>query len=199
MRPNAPSYNGRRERLSLLIAPYGGDEPPLSLRADAEAFFHTPAVVIATSSGVRLPRDLRKAVSERRSRLARQQSGPLTAPEAFLANPTTGAVDLVWDPPRDARVLGFDIAWRPRGHTEWAGLQIPLVDRHRIVDRTDGEVLEVRVRARGDDLTSPWSETIEVRIGPVAGVDVRTEIENAPIGLLLKTFWYGLVHLLTTL
>ena len=34
----APSYNGRMQELSLLIAPYCGDEPPDSVRYAAEAF-----------------------------------------------------------------------------------------------------------------------------------------------------------------
>jgi hypothetical protein len=43
--PYAPSYNGRRQEFSLLIAPYRGDAPPESLRYDAEAFAY-PYVVL---------------------------------------------------------------------------------------------------------------------------------------------------------
>lgn len=38
LRPYAPSYNGRTQELSLLIAPYHGDEPSEAVRYDAEAF-----------------------------------------------------------------------------------------------------------------------------------------------------------------
>ena len=34
----APSYNGREQFISLLIAPYDGDEPPQNIQFDAEAF-----------------------------------------------------------------------------------------------------------------------------------------------------------------
>lgn len=41
----APSYNGRTESFSLLIAPYAGDQPPEDVRNDAEAFAYPYAVV----------------------------------------------------------------------------------------------------------------------------------------------------------
>jgi len=45
LEPSAPSYNGRTEHFSLLIAPYLGDEPPETVRNDAEAFAYPYAVV----------------------------------------------------------------------------------------------------------------------------------------------------------
>jgi hypothetical protein len=38
IKPYAPSYNGRIQEFSLLLAPYHGDVPPESIRNDAEAF-----------------------------------------------------------------------------------------------------------------------------------------------------------------
>ncbi|MEW5872026.1 MAG: hypothetical protein AB1894_22345 [Chloroflexota bacterium] len=38
IKPYAPSYNGRIQEFSLLIAPYRGDRPPEALQNDAEAF-----------------------------------------------------------------------------------------------------------------------------------------------------------------
>ena len=38
IKPYAPSYNGRLQEFSLLIAPYRGDAPPEAIRNDAEAF-----------------------------------------------------------------------------------------------------------------------------------------------------------------
>jgi hypothetical protein len=49
--PYAPSYNGRQQVFSLLLAPYAGDAPPEALRSDAEAFsypyllLHDPALI----------------------------------------------------------------------------------------------------------------------------------------------------------
>ena len=38
IKPYAPSYNGRVQEFSLLLAPYRGDMPPETIRNDAEAF-----------------------------------------------------------------------------------------------------------------------------------------------------------------
>lgn len=38
IKPYAPSYNGQFQEFRLLIAPYHGDEPPETVREDAEAF-----------------------------------------------------------------------------------------------------------------------------------------------------------------
>jgi hypothetical protein len=43
--PAAPSYNGRTERFSLLIAPYVGDQPPEDIQRDAEAFAYPYALL----------------------------------------------------------------------------------------------------------------------------------------------------------
>jgi hypothetical protein len=50
----APSYNGRTETISLLIAPYVGDEPPQDIRNDAEAFAY-PYAVVSNSKHVTAP------------------------------------------------------------------------------------------------------------------------------------------------
>ncbi len=56
--PLAPSYNGRSERFSLLIAPYSGDEPPEEIRADAEAFAY-PYAVLSHSETIKQPQHRR--------------------------------------------------------------------------------------------------------------------------------------------
>lgn len=42
--PYAPSYNGRSESFSLMLAPYSGDQPPEEIRRDAEAFAYPYAI-----------------------------------------------------------------------------------------------------------------------------------------------------------
>ena len=54
LRSMAPSYGGRHERFSLLLAPYQGDAPPAQLQADAEAFA-SPYAVVSTSDAVLAP------------------------------------------------------------------------------------------------------------------------------------------------
>ncbi len=52
--PYAPSYNGREQRCSLLIAPYGGDEPPEDMQNDALAFT-CPGIVISGEEYIKRP------------------------------------------------------------------------------------------------------------------------------------------------
>jgi hypothetical protein len=199
VRPNGPSYNGESERFSLLIAPYAGDAPPARLRADAQAFFHPPALVLQTAEGTQLPDDLRGAVEARRVASAQQRPGPLAPPLSFLANPTDAAVDLVWDEPRDPRIAGYEIDWRESGASDWRRTPIGRANRHRCDGLANGAVYAFRLRSRGGEQTSDWTETLEVRVEPVEVVEAIGLAGEAPIGLLLRTFWYGLVHVFTTL
>jgi hypothetical protein len=199
LRPNGPSYNGQRERISLLIAPYLGDQPPQLLQNDAAVFFHSPAVVVRTTEGIRLPVDLRREIDARRVAEARRIEGPLPVPIAFLANPTVGAVDLVWEPARDPRVDGYEIWWRPVVRGGWKEVRVGRVDRHRVAGLNNGRPLEFRLRSVGGGAVSDWTETLQAQAGPVAVVDPRKTVDDAPLALLAKTFWYGLVHLLTTI
>jgi hypothetical protein len=198
LRPNGPSYNGVQERFSLLLAPYAGDAPPAHLRADAAAFFHPPAVLVRTAEGTRLPADLRASVEARRLEIARQRTGPLPVPLAFLANPTDRAVDLVWDPPQDARVTGYEIEWRTDDATEWQRERVGRVDRNRLDGLANGVRHAFRMRALAGDRTSDWTQTLVVEVGPVEMVDLVGGAADAPISLLIRIFWYGLVHLFTT-
>jgi len=199
VRPNGPSYNGESERFSLLIAPYEGDAPPERLRADAQAFFHPPAVVVRSAEGTRLPGDLRAAVEALSTASAQRRTGPLPPPLAFLANPTDGAVDLVWDEPRDPRIAAYEIEWRESGEPDWKRRHTRPANRHRFDGLTNGSVYAFRLRALGGGTASDWTETLEVRVEPVERVELIGLAGQAPIGLLLRTFWYGLVHVVTTL
>jgi hypothetical protein len=50
-RPTAPSFNGGRVRMSLMLAPYEGDAPPPALRAEADLFSMPPAVIVRDPQG----------------------------------------------------------------------------------------------------------------------------------------------------
>jgi hypothetical protein len=198
VRPNGPSYNGEHERFSLLLAPYRGAAPPERLRADAEAFFHPPATALRVSEDVLLPADLRAAVEARRQQLARSRTDPIPSPLAFLANPSGGAVDLVWDQPRDARITGYEIEWRGRESSRWRQERVGRVDRHRFEGLADGDAHAFRMRALAGERASDWTDTLEVEVGPVERVELVGAVGEAPISLLARTFWYGLVHVFTT-
>jgi len=54
IKPYAPSYNGRVQEFSLLIAPYSGDAPPDAIRYDAEAFAY-PYIVLNDGEFIAAP------------------------------------------------------------------------------------------------------------------------------------------------
>ncbi len=205
LRPNGPSYNGARERFSLLLGPYAGDEPPPRLRADADVFFQPPAVVYLRSpDDDRVPEDVRLARRELRLGAARDRGGPLPAPRAFLVNATGGAADLVWDPPEDPRVEGYEIEWRRLSGNgaagkPWKSARIGPARRHRLDGLADGDDYAFRVRAVSARKRSEWTPPLEANIGPVPMVPAASALENASWSLLLRTFYYGLVHWFRTL
>jgi hypothetical protein len=198
LRPSGPSYNGERERFSLLIAPYAGDAPPARLRADAEAFFHPPAAVVVTAQGTYLPRDLRAIAGARRLAIEREQTGPLPPPLALLASPGDGAIDVVWDEPRDPRASGYEIQWRKPGEAAWSRKVLGSVDRTRLDGLGNGDRYEVRIRGLAGEVASSWNRAAVVEVGPVEKVDLVGVAAEAPLTLLLRSFWYGLVHAVTT-
>jgi hypothetical protein len=203
LRPNGPSYNGERERFSLLLAPYVGDAPPADLQADAAAFFAPPAVIYARvppdlGADVRLPHEARAWVEAGRRELARRAGGVLPRPRAFLANPTAGAIDVVWDPPDDPRVDGFELAWRTPDRATWETLRTGPVRRHRLAGVPDGHELAIRVRTLGAGEPSPWTETTRVTVGPIEMVNLRTELGEMSLGLLLRLAGATLQHLWAT-
>ncbi|MCH7709871.1 MAG: fibronectin type III domain-containing protein, partial [Myxococcales bacterium] len=199
LRPNGPSYNGERERFSLMIAPYAGDAPPATLQAAADAFFHPPAVVVMEAPfDALLPVDIEREIDALRLARARRTTGPLPIPQAFLANPTHESVDLVWDVSRDPRIDGYDVEWRRDLDVDWQQARLGPVMRYRVGGLSDGERYAFRVRARSPGAAGVWTETSVVAVGPVEIVSAASAIEGAPILLLLRTFYYGLVHLFTT-
>ena len=203
LRPNGPSYNGQRERFSLLLAPYAGDAPPEGLRSEAGNFFAAPAVVYrkapaAAGAEVLLARDVRETIDRARRARARQRAGPLPVPRAFLVNPTAGAADLVWDEPDDPRVDGYEVAWRRAGAAAWEAVAIPPTRRHRVGGLEDGAEVEFRLRALGAGAPGEWTETARIAVGPVPVVDVRGSVAEMPLRMLLRLFGQALIHAWST-
>jgi hypothetical protein len=201
-RPNGPSYNGRTERFSLLLAPYAGDRPPEELQAAARAFFYPSAVVYTrTPPGIeaRLPIDIQRIVERVHLEQARARTGPLPVPGAFLVNPADGAVHVVWDESRDARVAGYEIAWRRSGEPTWQEVHTGRVTRHQIDQLQNGERYEFRMRAVGaGDVTSMWTPPFACTVGPVPAPPITTELRNLSPWLIARLLVHSVGHALTT-
>lgn len=201
LRPNGPSFNGRKESFSLLIAPYAGDEPPAALQAEAESFFYPPAVIyLKTPAGVTatLESDVQKIIEESRLAEARKITGPLPSPLAFLVNPTEGAVDVVWDEPDDARIDGYEIDWRGEGEGAWNSVKPGPTNRHRVDGLVNGRSYEFRMRSLGPGVESEWTETLSCEVAPVEPGGLLGSVSGVTPGIIFKTLYYSMVHLLTT-
>ena len=189
------------ETFSLLLAPYPGDEPPSELQAAAQAYFYPPAVVyLQTPAGVeaRLPLDVERLAAAARRDLARQATGPLPAPLAFLANPTESAVDLVWDEPNDARIDGYEIQWREQDQSDWNTTTIARARRHRVSGLVNGAAYTFQARAIGMNRESDWTQPLTVTVGPVKPAGILSNAADMKLSTILKTLHYINVHLLTT-
>ncbi len=200
LHPNGPSYNGERERFSLLLVPYAGDEPPADLQRDAGSFFASPAVVYLKTPAMagaapRLRHEMRERLAAaRRARARAAAQGPLPAPRALLVNPTAGAADVVWDEPEDPRIDGYQVAWREAGAEDWQTTSIAPARRHRIASLADGATYEFRVRAVSEGERGAWTEVGAATIGPVEVVDMAGELFQMSPGLMWRFFRSALIH-----
>ena len=201
-RPNGPSYNGKTERFSLLIAPYVGDRPTEEIQAAARAFFHPPAVVYTqTPPGIdaRLPIDITRLIERARLDAARARAGPLGSPSAFLVNATDRAVHVVWDEPRDARVDGYEIEWRRDGEPTWQRVRNGRGHRQEIDQLQNGERYEFRMRAVGaGGVTSAWTLPLACTVGPVPAPALTTELRDLSPWLIARFLFHSVGHALTT-
>jgi hypothetical protein len=201
LRPNGPSFNGETEHFALLLGPYVGDAPPARLQLDAQAFYRPPAVgyTHTLAADVHVRADVLERVAEGRRERAAQVEGPLPDLRSFLVNPSEAAVDVVWDAPADGRVTGYDLEWRTADEEAWHGVEVPgRVARYRLEGLEDGRLHVFRLRARGPGEPGPWTDPQQAAPGAVAEQDMVGEAAGASAWLMLRTFGWGLVHLLTT-
>lgn len=189
LKPNGPSYNGQTVRFGLMLAPYAGDEPSAGLQAEAAAFFYPPAVVFhATPAEVQalLPADIRSAVEEVQRQAAMAAIETVPVPAAFLANPSSGQVDLVWNPPRDVPVSGYEVAWRETGQEPWQTTIIPSSNRWQVPGLQDGREYAFKLRAFCGERTSAWTEEQRCAPGAVSGSNVGSGFALLPVRALVR-------------
>ncbi|MFN2143765.1 MAG: hypothetical protein ACK2T7_00355, partial [Anaerolineales bacterium] len=183
LQPNGPSFNGERLRFSLMLAPYEGDEPPQDVQADAAAYFYPPGVIVHASPPeveAITQDDLVDYISAEVQRAALAADTPVMPPDALLANPSAGAVDLVWDAPRNCAVSGYQINWRNDGEAVWQVEEIEPVTRWQLVGLEDGKVIKVRMRTLRGENHSPWTDEVVCMPGAVTDSSVSSMMGRIP-------------------
>ena len=188
LRPNGPSYNGQTLRFSLLLAPYSGDQPPVALQEQARSFFYPPGVFFtqAPFDGVLLPEDIVNLVAVARCRDALASADPLPPPLNFLANPSNGAVDLVWEEPRDLRLAGYEVRWRPERGAEWQRQRVPPCNRWQVDGLVNGQRYRFQARSVSEETVSPWTSPARAVPGAVLSTNLFDVLPEVSPGTLFK-------------
>ena len=128
-------------------------------------------------------------------------TAPLPLPTAFLANPSDSSVDLVWDPPRDERVTGYEIRWQHAERaqdTKWQTEKIGNANRFHIPDLKNDQIYLFQMRALAQGRESDWTPQSPCSPGPVKKVSLLSAASGASPAAILKVVYYGIVHALTT-
>jgi hypothetical protein len=193
--PNGPSFNGETLRFSLMLAPYAGDEPPQELQNAAAAHFYPHGVIVHSAlpemSAVTVG-DIEKIISDEKRCAALESNVPLTPPTAFLANPSAGAVDLVWDAPRDEVVTGYEIVWKSAADAEWGMLKIDPLTRWRMDGLEDGKPLQFKIRSLRGAACSDWTTEQTCTPGAVTDSSVTSMLGRIPLWTLARVIGLSL-------
>jgi hypothetical protein len=189
LQPNGPSFNGETLRFSLMLAPYSGDEPPQELQNDAAAYFYPPGVIVhaappemeAVTTG-----DIERFIASEQRRAQLESNLPLNPPTAFLVNPSSNAVDLVWDAPRDGLVTGYEIQWRYLADADWQSIKFDALTRWRIDGLVDGNPMQFKIRSVRGTVCSTWTLEQTCASGAVTDSSVPSMLGAVPLKTMLR-------------
>jgi hypothetical protein len=189
LKPNGPSYNGQTLNFSLMLAPYAGDEPSADLQAEAAAHFYPPEIIFHASPdrvNVLLPADIRTATESILHEAAIAATDTVHAPTAFLANPSHGQVDLVWDTPRDVPITAYEVAWHTAAETDWHTETVQPTNRWHVTGLENGREYIFKLRAGCGSHLSDWTEEQVCVPGAVIGSGVSDGFAQLPLRALVK-------------
>lgn len=189
LHPNGPSFNGETLRFSLMLAPYAGDEPPQQVQNDAASHFYAPGVIVHTAlpemNAVTI-QDIERYSDSEKYRAALESKDQPDPPDAFLANASATAVDLVWDMPRNSVVTGYEIQWRYARDTEWQLMKIDPLTRWHIDGLEDGRKMKFRMRSLRRGMVSSWTAEQTCTPGAVTDSSVTAMLKRIPLGTMAK-------------
>ena len=193
--PNGPSFNGKRLRFSLMLAPYKGDEPPEQIQDAAAAHFYAPGIIVHSAlpeMTVATVGDIERFIESLKQSAAIQGDTPPTPPTAFLANPSANAVDLVWDAPLDGQVTGYEIKWRYKGDVNWQLLKIDPLTRWHMDGLVNGKAMQFKIRAFRADMQSEWTAEQTCVPGALTDSSVLSMFGRIPVLKLVKVIFLSL-------
>jgi hypothetical protein len=115
-----------------------------------------------------------------------QTEVPPRSPGAILANPSSHAVDLVWDPPRDELITGFEIQWKTAAETKWHSVLIEPCTRWNLDGLEDNKPVTLKIRSVRGKQYSAWSAEQSCTPGAVTDSSITSMLGRIPLWTLAK-------------
>jgi len=184
-----------------MLSPYTGNSPPEEIRDDTAAFFYPYGVFYRktpTTEKCVTPENMKIIIENLRRSQLETSDTPISAPTAVLANPTDNAVTIVWDPPRDISVTGYEIRRRYNQPVGWENISIPPGHRWSIANLKNGTQYVFQMRSLADKNSSDWTDPIPCTPGPVGEFKMGSMVSSVPIWSLVRLVFHGLIHGIVT-
>jgi hypothetical protein len=130
--------------------------------------------------------DIERFIASEKGRAALAANTPLTPPLAFLANPSSNAVDLVWDAPRESVVTGYEIEWKSAVDTKWQLLKIDPLTRWHMDGLENGKPMQFRMRSLRRESASAWTSEQTCAPGAVTDSSILAMLGRIPLWGMAK-------------
>jgi hypothetical protein len=182
-----------------MLAPYDGDEPPQELQNLAAVHFYAPGAIVHSALpevNATTTRDIELFISSEKERAALQKEAPPGVPTAILANPSSQAIDLVWDPPRNEAITGYEIQWKTAAETEWHTVILEPCTRWHLDGLVDGRPVQFMIRSMRGTKYSVWAPEQSCKPGAVTDSSVAPMLGRIPIWGLTRIVVLSLYSLL---
>jgi hypothetical protein len=130
--------------------------------------------------------DIERFIASEKERAALAANTPLTPPVAFLVNPSSKAVDLVWDVPREGLVTGYEIEWKYTADANWQFLKIDPLTRWHIDGLENDKSMKFRIRSLRGESVSVWTSEQSCTPGAVTDSSVLSMLGRIPLWGIAK-------------
>jgi hypothetical protein len=125
-------------------------------------------------------------IAAQKIQAALQTEAAPALPAAVLANPSSHAVDLVWDAPGAELVTGYEIQWKTDASPEWHSVSLTPCTRWHLEGLEDGRTVTLKIRSLRGMQASAWSDKQACTPGAVTDSSVAGMLGKIPLWGLVK-------------
>lgn len=172
---NAPTYNGKSFNLSLMIAPYLGDEPPKELQESAKDLAYPSLLAIHEFpiANVKNQYDLEEVIDSKiLNEKRRLTSGAPATPVNFSLLPNQDTLQVFWNLEwEDPRITHFKVDFKKEEESSWQSIVVPwdIIQHAMLENLEEGVTYKIRLKSmikNGEEITySDYSKTQEQFMG----------------------------------